>query len=163
MTLQENVEGAVRHGRSVIKKYEGSDLNETTTRYAIIDPILTALGWKLDDPERCSHEEWWERKDREYPGRPDYCLHNKNGDPVVLIEAKGLSKTLNGFSEENQLKSYRPDPKKWVLTNGRLWYFYDDRTDFGGYRYPIDITDCTESVPRISNQLIQELCSLKRW
>ena len=137
MTLQENVEKAIRHGRSVIRKH-GYVLNEATTRYAIIDPILIALGWKLDDPTQCRFEEWQDRNGQEYSGRPDYCLY-KGGKLVVLVEAKAISKTLNGFSEENQLKNYSADPNDldvWVLTNGSHWYFYKSMEEFGDYRFP---------------------------
>ena len=167
MALQENVETAIRHGRSVIKMYEeealkGYVFNETTTRYAIIDPILTALGWKLSDPTLCRFEEWKERKGQECWGQLDYGLY-KNNKLLVVIEAKSLSRNMNEFSEENQLKSYSVAPRKWVLTNGRHWYFYDDQTDFGEYRDPIDISDCTRSVPKTAKELIQKLSSLKRW
>ena len=161
--MQENVKKAIEHGRSVIKKYEDNGLNETTTRYTIIDPILRALGWKLDDPELCRYEEWWDRKDREYSGRPDYSLYNKNGGLVVLIEAKGLSKTLNGFTEENQLGSYNAAPKVWVLTNGQDWYFYHSKGEFGDTRCP-DVSlrgNCT--ISDMAQVLIQNLSSHKRW
>ncbi len=142
MALQETVEKAVRHGRSVIKMYEeevlkGYVFNETTTRYAIIDPILTALGWKLDDPTRCRFEEWHSRKGENASGHTDYTLY-KHGKPLVVIEAKSLSKYLNEFSEENQLKNYQVSSrvKKRVLTNGAHWYFYESSKDYGGYRDP---------------------------
>jgi len=166
MTLQENVKKAIEHGRSVIKKYEDNRLNETTTRYAIIDPILRALGWKLDDPGRCCYEEWWDLKDREYSGRPDYSLYNKSGNPVVLIEAKGLSKTLNGFKEEEQLFNYDidPIPKLWVLTNGCHWYFYDQERKPGKCRNPdVDMCDQSGTPGEMAQTLIQNLSSHKRW
>lgn len=134
MTLHENVENAIKHGRSVIRQHR-YDLNEATTRYAIIDPILTALGWKLDDPNQCRFEEWRDRKGQEYSGQIDYCLY-KNGKPLIVIEAKSLSKNMNEFSEENQLKRYNVNPDLWVLTNGSHWYFYKNRKDFGAYRFP---------------------------
>lgn len=134
MGLQENVETAIRHGRSVIR-HHGYDLNEATTRYAIIDPILTALGWKLDDPNQCRFEEWRGRRRENASGQTDYTLY-KHGKPLVVIEAKSLSKNMNGFSEENQLKSYSVNPDLWVLTNGSHWYFYKNRKDFGTYRFP---------------------------
>ena len=136
MTLQENVEKSIRHGRSVIKKSEPDyNLNETSTCYAIIDPILRALGWKLDDPGQCRFEEWQKREGQQASGRTDYSLY-KGDKLVVLIEAKALSKTLNGFSEENQLKNYRADPDVWVLTNGSHWYFYKSMKEFGKNRFP---------------------------
>lgn len=161
MTLQENVEKAIRHGRSVIAKH-GYDLNETITRYAIMDPILVALGWKLDDPDRCKFEERKAREGQEARGQTDYTLY-KNGELAVVIEAKSLSSTLNGFSEENQLAAYKVDPKKWVLTNGRRWYFYDTRKKFGNDVPPdVDLSPGTDSVEN-AKILIKNLSSRKRW
>ena len=134
MALQEDVEKAIRHGRSVIRKH-CYNLNETITRYAIIDPVLTAPGWKLDDPVQCKFEQRRNPKGQEYLGRPDYCLY-KNCKLVALIEAKALRKHLNEFSEENQLAGYSADPTVWVLTNGSHWYFYSSWKEFGDYRYP---------------------------
>ena len=142
MGLQENVETAIRHGRSVIKMYdekvlEGYVFNETTTRYAIIDPILTALGWKLNNPTRCRFEEWQDRRGENASGQTDYTLY-KHGKPLVVIEAKSLSKYMNEFTEENQLKNYlvSRSVKMRVLTNGAHWYFYETSKDYGGYRDP---------------------------
>ena len=169
MTLQENVEKAIRHGRSVIRKHkryveDGYGLNEATTCYAIIDPILRALGWKLDDPDQCWFEEWQEREGQTVWGRTDYTFY-KGVQLVALIEAKAISKSLNGFREENQLKSYSfdADPKIWVLTNGRHWYFYDHREKFGTDDYAAVYLDCSASDQEIAKQLIRNLSSRKRW
>jgi len=55
--------------RSKIEKH--GDLlqnNETLTRYALIDPLLRALGWDTEDPEQVVPEFTTEA------GRPDYAL-----------------------------------------------------------------------------------------
>ena len=132
MAMQDRVEEAVRHGQRVIRQnktrtaqLEYDVLNEATTRYAIIDPILRALGWKLDDPSHCQVEQWQERAGKEYSGRSDYLLI-KDGSPVVVIEAERLSKGMNGWTEENQLRGYSSSSESElaVLTNGLAWYFY---------------------------------------
>ena len=121
MTLQEKVEEAVRHGQKVIWEYDdGETLHEAVTRYAIIDPILQALGWDTSDPGQVLPENW--RKLSNQQRVADYALLNKNGEPVVLIEAKGFSRTkLYGWTEEKQLQDYAPDSgaKLGVLTNGK--------------------------------------------
>ena len=174
MTLQENVEAAIKHGRSVIANYEddilqGYIFNESTTRYAIIDPILTALGWKLNDPTQCRFEEWRRRRGQENSGRPDYSLYKKDyrgvEKLVVLVEAKALTQSLNGFREENQLQSYsaNPNPKVRVLTNGRHWYLYRNNNDYGKYRCPdVDISPDTDIFVN-AKKLIESLSSRKRW
>lgn len=48
--------------------------NEWLTRYALIDPILTALGWNLADPEQVIPEYRPNESDRY---AIDYMLKNK--------------------------------------------------------------------------------------
>ena len=173
MALQEDVEKAIRHGRSVIKKYDEEVLesyvfNEPTTRYAIIDPILTALGWKLDDPTRCRFEEWRGRKGQEYSGRLDYGLYKGKGKEerlFVTVESKALSNNLGGFEEEKQLFGYYIDPKPelWVLTTGSHWYFYDQETERGKHRPPDVNISCLEidgqksTIAKMAQKLIEKL------
>ena len=52
------VEAAIRHARSVITEWdeEGYGFDkwlEVHTRYAVIDPVITALGWDISDPKEC--------------------------------------------------------------------------------------------------------------
>ena len=57
---------------------------EIATRNYCIDPNLTALGWKLDDPSQVRYEAWrW--------GRVDYELH-VSSEVVTLLEAKSLGR-----------------------------------------------------------------------
>ena len=89
MTIRD-VEGAIRHVKLVIDEHEKQEkakkLPEATTRYAIIDPILRALGWDTTNRKEVRVE---------YPCGPqrkpiDYALFDEGSDPLVLIEAKGL-------------------------------------------------------------------------
>ena len=62
--------------------------NETATRYALIDPLLTALGWDLQDPGQVQTE--YSTGD----GRADYAML-AGGDtsrPRLVIEAKKLGR-----------------------------------------------------------------------
>ena len=165
----EDVKKAIRHGRKVIREHRDGDiLHEAGTRYYVIDPILRALGWKLDDPNQCMVEEWRSLDNQRRVA--DYVLLNRARQIVVLIEAKGFSKTkLHGWTEENQLKDYalgNADAKVAVLTNGESWYFYDvsdpGKCQFGLERPPdADISDArTEQTAR---KLMQELSKRKRW
>ena len=52
------VEAAIRHARSVITEWEEAgfgpiDWMEVHTRYAVIDPVIKALGWNISDPREC--------------------------------------------------------------------------------------------------------------
>ena len=127
MAIQERVEKAIKHGQSVISNYGNQKwvMQEAGTRYYIVDPILRALGWKLDDPGQCRLEEWRSREASVYKGQIDYAFY-LGGKPIVLIETKSLNTGLNGYRQENQLAKYKRDGEiVGVLTNGREWYFYD--------------------------------------
>ena len=116
-------------------------LGETQTRYALIDPILRALGWDTADPKVCYPE--WRIKNR----RVDYALF-PNSDvqdfvnglavPAIVIEAKSLYRTGQPKGEYGQaiweddiqqLQRYldagpRMDDGLAVFTNGRRWLLY---------------------------------------
>ena len=95
---------------------------ETCTRYAIIDPILWALGW----------ETWNTREVRvEYQGkrnssaRVDYALLGQDGFPVILIEAKTWGKPLDKWVR--QIGSYARGMGEGMacITDGWEWVIYD--------------------------------------
>ncbi len=160
------VEKAIRHARAVIKQHsEDNLLHEAATRYYIIDPILRSLGWKLEDPKQCKVEEWRTLTNRQQV--IDYILLNKDGNHVVLIEAKGFAKTkLYGESEETQLKDYasQSSAKIAVLTNGKDWYIYNTacKDAFGQVRDPdVDICDKEMDVATIARRLHRVLNSHK--
>lgn len=100
--------------------------SETRTKYALVDPILKALGWDLHDPSQVKVE---------YPvyrGRVDYALFNDSSasKPSVLVEAKSLSTEwyLSPPDAEAQLLSYaeRLDIRRGhgAITNGKQWNIY---------------------------------------
>ena len=58
MTIQ-GVETAIKHVRTVYAEWQDQgfdDWREEHTRYAMIDPIMRALGWKTCDPKECHPE-----------------------------------------------------------------------------------------------------------
>lgn len=165
MAIQERVEEAIKHGQKVIYEYDdGETLHEAGTRYAIIDPILQALGWDTSDPGQVLPENW--RKLNNPQRVADYALLSKNGDLVVLIEAKGYSKTkLYGWAEEKQLQDYAPGSgaELAVLTNGKDWYFYYLlKGDSFDRPRDADINICCYDVKKTAKRLIKELSRYKR-
>jgi len=64
---------------------EGS---EALTRYALVDPVLRALGWDVFDPEKVRPEFPTEQ------GRPDYALLWE-GKPLIMVEVKSLHANLS--------------------------------------------------------------------
>jgi len=112
-----------RYGKSVL------GANEEATRYALIDPILAALGWEINNPKyvrvECSQE---------YGGKPDYALMKKN-KAVIYIEAKkwgtisSIKKLANPLYSDklNQLSDYciSNSVSTGAFSDGGAWYIID--------------------------------------
>ena len=63
----DEVETAIDHAMRAIEEWKKASQHlddiswrEVHTRYAVVDPILRALGWKTEDPKECHTE---------YPGK----------------------------------------------------------------------------------------------
>ena len=105
-----------------IKKHnEMLSKNEMATRYALIDPLLTALGWDLQDPGQVQTE--YSTGD----GRADYAMFSR-GDtnaPRLVIEAKKLGRPIgDGINQSITYCVGRGIPY-FVVTNGRDWSAYE--------------------------------------
>jgi hypothetical protein len=96
----------------------GSRRSEALTRYALIDPILRALGWDTEDPEQVRPEFPTET------GKPDYALIWE-GKPRIMVEAKPLGADLR----EARLKGINYTNAKgvpfFICTDGNLWEVYE--------------------------------------
>ena len=128
-----DVQAAISRRRTIIREWADVDdahWHEDDTRYALIDPILRALGWDTGDPKECHVE---------YPrgsGRADYALFDREGPigrvgkaPIIIIEAKALVREGDLNEGESQLGGYvRAAPRMsqgvGVLTNGKKWRPY---------------------------------------
>ena len=140
-----SVDSAIRKIRTVIKEWDDVDLGnwrEDQTRYALIDPIIRALGWDTSEPKECYPE-----FPRPYPERrADYCLFGTPNveaigtytvAPVVIIESKAYPGILDEVV--TQLQSYvEAEPVMGngvgVITDGGEWWIYDisKEGDFAG-------------------------------
>ena len=127
--------GKVQKAKKEWARQDRRGWNEPSVRYAMVDPIIRALGWDTEDPKQC-HPEW------PYPGgegQVDYALFpetaiedlaNSLVPPVIIIEAKGYPDNLCNDRHMNQLNKYaraKPRMKEgWVvLTNGIEWWLYE--------------------------------------
>lgn len=96
-------------------------LNETRTRYCLIDPLLRACGWDLCEPSETELEA------KLAGGRIDYVLKDSTGKRSIFIEAKGLGVTRVRNRRVPQLLNYVKDEPHGVavLTDGNHWVIYD--------------------------------------
>ena len=131
------VQLAIQHARDVIEEWAEvglTDWRETQTRYAIIDPIIRALGWDTEDPKEC----YPEYDLSEGNTRPDYALFGDWGvediaeseiAPVVMIEAKTLRRNLMDEFVDKLEQYTKEEPRMTegvaVLTNGGEWRLYE--------------------------------------
>ena len=101
--------------------------SEALTRYALIDPLLRALGWDTADPALVTPEYTVGN------GRADYALLGGGDKPQAFIEAKKLDETLESPRNVEQIFTYALTQrvKYAALTDGNRWVL-DDVSDFSG-------------------------------
>ena len=92
---------------------------ETRTRQALIDPMLRALGWDVEDPNSVELEYGIKRK------WADYALM-ESGLPIAVIEAKSLGTPLNDDEKMQALNYANMDGIDYMaVTNGDHWQMFD--------------------------------------
>ena len=94
--------------------------NETRTRMALIDPLLTVLGWDVSDPSLVTPEY------NVGQGRADYALNGSESIPAAIVEAKRLGHTLND-DERMQMLNYANarGVRYATVTDGDAWELYE--------------------------------------
>lgn len=94
--------------------------NETRTRYALVDPLLIALGWDVHNPDQVVTEY------SAGTGRADYALRGGSDEtPDLLIEAKKLDTPL--VDKLGQAITYCNERgiKHFAVTDGARWAIYE--------------------------------------
>ena len=101
-------------------------INEQNTKAALIDPILAALGWDLQNIDEVQRE--YHRKPQDNP--VDYGLF-LNATPRLFAEAKSLEKDLTDRKWLSQNLSYATVVGvRWcVLTNGDEYRIYNSHAE----------------------------------
>lgn len=118
MVLAELV-GAIEGVRGRAKEFQTElQKSEALTRYALIDPILCALGWDTADPAQVRPEFATES------GNPDYALL-WDGKPHIMIEAKALGKTLDVAKDKGFQCCWKNKVPYYVITDGNVWEVHD--------------------------------------
>jgi hypothetical protein len=120
----DTLEKAIRELRDKVERIRGADrgIGEQNTKAALIDPLLSALGWDVHEPDEVMRE--FKAHSRDKP--VDYALQILR-KPVLLIEAKALGENLsdrNWYSQVISCAAVAGVP--WcVLTNGDSYHFYN--------------------------------------
>ena len=162
------VERAIQRVRRQTKIYDRYDdyywsYNETSTRYILIDPVLKALGWDINDMDQCGVE--WPMPWQKPIGRADYVLADSKAKTGIVIEAKSIKVPIGGRPRgfENKLSSYTKgmDTGVAVLTNGQLWHLYELDSSRKAFKNKfvttVDIREGLGSISRAANTLDEQL------
>ena len=124
----------INEHRSVLTK------SESTTRYALINPLLAGLGWDLSDPHQVltEYEASYASDDKRHYA--DYVMwHGKR--PCLVVEAKSLGTRLATGDALDQGTKYcnRLGSQHFVLTDGDRWEAHD-RADPRKPVFEFDVT-----------------------
>jgi len=105
---------------------------EARARTALIDPMLSVLGWDVTDPDRVEIEPNTKTKSDSYGA--DYALIDENRVRVLFLEAKKLADKTPAMSqaiaytvEEN--RNSRTNVLYCGWTNGDMWEVYHIRSE----------------------------------
>jgi len=84
------------------------NLNEVRTRIKLIDPLLTAAGWDLNDHTKVLREIPVDGYDKEpWNGVTDYCLYDTRHNVLAVVEAKKTSRRpLSAGSRPKGLRGF---------------------------------------------------------
>ena len=113
--LVEVIEAVRERGKRFRSDLEKS---EALTRYVLIDPLLRALGWSTEDPEKVRPEFSTES------GTPDYALLWE-GNPLITVEAKALGKKLEGAKDKAFHYAFQNGISFHAATDGLRWEVFD--------------------------------------
>ena len=99
---------------------------EARTRAALIDPMLSALGWDVTDPDKVEIEP--QMADQRWA---DYALLDHDRVPVLFIEAKKLAESNSkarqvvSYTVTENMENPRTKVRYCAWTNGDTWVVYD--------------------------------------
>jgi len=118
--------------------------SEALTHYALVDPILRALGWDISNPEQVRPEFPTEQ------GRPDYALLWE-GKPLMMVEVKPLHANLGQAKDKGFRYCWKNKVRYFVITDGERWEVYDMK-EMGGKE--IADANLSENLGHAARQLL---------
>ena len=92
--------------------------NEIRTRTALIDPLLTALGWDVSDPGLVTPEHSVDG------GWADYALRGQGNQPAAIIEAKRLGTLVENHLGQMVNYCIQEGIAYSGVTDGNHWQLY---------------------------------------
>ena len=120
MALDELYELVVELERRIADEGAALRQSEALTRYALVDPLLRALGWDTADAKSVIPEY------RSAAGVADYALFSGSGQPpALIIEAKKLGEPLDDRVALQSLNYCNlVGTPYFALTDGKTWKIY---------------------------------------
>src|SRR5947209_5117715 len=120
--MPEQLHAVLSQVRARVVRYRSTAINEENTKAILIDPVLRALGWNLEDLDEVHRE--FKPKSADKP--VDYGLFVL-GSPRLFVEAKALGENLSDRRWANQIMGYAAVAGvEWVvLTNGDEYRVYN--------------------------------------
>ena len=112
VTVIETLQERIRTHGSMLRA------NEIRTRTALIDPLLTALGWDASDPALVTPEY------RVDVGWADYALSSPGNQPAAVIEAKRLGSIVENHLEQSVGYCIQQGIAYAGVTDGSHWQLY---------------------------------------
>jgi hypothetical protein len=122
----DDLDTVLRSVRERIARHRGKGIGESNTKNVLIEPILRALGWDVEDLDEVRRE----FKANSASNPVDYAIYVVR-DPRLFIEAKGLDENLNDPKWANQIMGYASVAGvPWIaLTDGDEWRIYNSHAE----------------------------------
>jgi hypothetical protein len=116
------LEATLRSVHERIERYRGQSIGEQNTKNVLIEPVLRALGWDVEDLDEVRRE--FRRKSADNP--VDYTLFLLR-TPRLFVEAKALGENLSDDKWAKQIMGYASvTGVEWVvLTDGNEYRIYN--------------------------------------
>lgn len=121
----------LRDFAALVREREDYVSSEIETRTSLINPFLETLGWDVRNPKVCRQEF---RSDLSGHRMVDYALFDREGNLVIIVEAKPKNVKLEDQKIFDQLNGYfaHSTASFGIITNGCIyrWYTRDGDTGF---------------------------------
>jgi hypothetical protein len=98
--------------------------NEAVTRAVLIDPVLRALGWDVANPANVEVER--PISEGKLAGKLDYCLSTDNQERPIVVEAKKLGESLEGYFSQIVQYACTLKIENLFLTDGLKWFHFTE-------------------------------------